>query len=184
MHGPVVTVSGGPALQPQPRPQQHISRTGIAVVVVLVLGVVMTGPVRERRDAHEAAAVRLVVTGAEPADGGVPDSPVQDAVVRLTVRSDGPDPVRLLAQQLDGGGPTDPGPAPALAPGGSARLDVRWRVLCAETGSQDGPRVLGLTLRTPHGPARTVAVPLGAPLGPTRRAFHTAAVDACSVLLR
>ena len=153
-------------------------------MAVLLLAVVVTVPSRHRRDAREAAAVRLVVTAAVPVTGGTPASPVQDALVRLTLRNDGPDAVRVLSQQLDGGGPRDPGPTGPVEPGASVLLDVRWRVLCAETGSQDGPRSLGLSVRPPHGPGRPVAIPLGAPLDITRRAFHTAAVDACSVLLR
>ncbi|MBC7373709.1 MAG: hypothetical protein H7323_06950 [Frankiales bacterium] len=186
MSGPVVTVSGGPTIGPfaRSRLSSRIRRTGTAAVAVLLLAVVMTVPVRDRRDAREAAAVRLVVTAAVPVAGGRPDSPVQDALVQLTLENDGPDPVRVLSQQLDGGGPLDPGPPGPVQPGRSARLEVRWRVLCAETGSQDGPRSLGLSVRPPHGPGRTVTISLGAPLGATRRAFHTAAVDACSVLLR
>ena len=182
MSGPVVTVSGGPSVSAEP-PQPHRAVL-LAALAVLVVAVVMIAPVRDRRDAREAAAVLLVVTAAVPAAQGRPGSPVQDARVRLTLRNEGPDPVRVLSQQLDGGGPSDPGPRGRVRTGTSVVLDVRWRVLCAETGSQDGPRALGLSVRPPHGSGRRVAIGLGAPLGPTRRAFHTAAVDACSVLLR
>lgn len=182
-----IRVDGRP-VEPRPDPPPVDRRrrrlVALAVVVVVVTALAVTdlvGDRRQRERSAEAAALRLAVTGASATGTGTPSSQRQSVTVDLSVRNEGPSTVRVLAQRLDGGLPVDTGPAVGLAPGATAVLPVRWRVLCSEIGSLGGPRSLDLVLRTSRGEVRRVGVPLG---DEPRGVFRAAALEECEVLLR
>ena len=155
-------------------------RVLLLVLVAVVTGLVVADGVRDRRAAQEL--VDLALVRAVPAPGaGVRDQvpredAVQEPVVVLPVRNAGEEPIRLVEQRLDGGGPVDR-TGRSLGAGETTGLDVRWRVLCAEVGSLEGPRRLDLVVRPRRGPARPVSLALD---DAARRRFRLAASDLCA----
>ena len=132
--------------------------------------------------AARATAVRVhVVQVTVGAVAAVPGQPVQDGHVDVLLRNDGPEPVRLLDSQLDGGGPVTAAGA-VLVPGGLGVLPSTWQVLCAEVGGLVGPRTLAVRLVLGDGTVVTSVVdlaPQDVPAGPAR-AYRSAAVRSCT----
>lgn len=183
---PEVTVTDPHAPYGEPLPAPVATRLprvvialGAAVLALLLVGVLAVMGLARRNDEQVTAEGRLlrigVVSAVPSLLAGQPAVDRRYALVELTLSNASPLPVRVLTQQLDGGPPTDPGPATTVAPSRRLLLHVRWRVRCSEVGNVFGPGFLSLTLRAPRG-EHELRLALDAS---TARAFHLAAVRAC-----
>jgi hypothetical protein len=184
---PEVTVTNPRAPYGEPAPE--VTRVAVPKVVLVVGGTVLVALLvavlgamllAKRNDDRASAEGRLLKIGVvSAAPSLLEDQPALDrrfAAVDLTVANEGPLPVRVVSQQLDGGPPADPGPAVTVAAMHRLLLHVRWRIRCSQVGTVLGPGFLSLTVRAPHGD-HVLRVALESS---TARAFHLAAVGACA----
>ena len=120
---------------------EHPRPALLVLAVVLLLGASTVRGQRAQeaaRDRSAPAAVSLVLVGSAPGpvtdDGG----DARTAVLQVSLRNDGPDPVLASLLRLDGA-PEQPGSASLWPPGEVRVLSVGWEVRCAEVGSVRGP---------------------------------------------